>query len=120
VWNYLIDPHTWFLQIQIAQRGAIKPLIDMLESSDLQLKEMSTFALGRLAQVIITSNHDYLYVEIYSWKSTLNVYIIHFRTRTIKPVLLTTGRYRAPTQASWHKECFCPTQCSFCSLSSCR
>jgi hypothetical protein len=58
VWNYLIDPHTWFLQIQIAERGAIKPLIDMLESSDLQLKEMSTFALGRLAQVIITSNHD--------------------------------------------------------------
>jgi len=54
VWNSLIDPHTWFMQIHIAQRGAINPLIEMLKSSDLQLREMSTFALGRLAQVIIT------------------------------------------------------------------
>ncbi|GAU23360.1 hypothetical protein TSUD_334070, partial [Trifolium subterraneum] len=37
-------------KIHISQRGAINPLIDMLESSDLQLREMSTFALGRLAQ----------------------------------------------------------------------
>ncbi|CAJ2633135.1 ARM REPEAT PROTEIN INTERACTING WITH ABF2-like [Trifolium pratense] len=37
-------------KIHIGQRGAIKPLIDMLESSDLQLREMSTFALGRLAR----------------------------------------------------------------------
>ncbi|CAN1246848.1 ARM REPEAT PROTEIN INTERACTING WITH ABF2 [Linum grandiflorum] len=37
-------------QMHIGQRGAIPPLIDMLESSDLQLKEMSAFALGRLAQ----------------------------------------------------------------------
>ncbi|KAK2363453.1 oxysterol-binding protein-related protein 3C [Trifolium repens] len=36
-------------KIHIGQRGAINPLIDMLESSDLQLREMSTFALGRLA-----------------------------------------------------------------------
>ncbi|XP_061968735.1 ARM REPEAT PROTEIN INTERACTING WITH ABF2-like isoform X2 [Populus nigra] len=32
------------------KRGAVKPLIDMLESSDVQLKEMAAFALGRLAQ----------------------------------------------------------------------
>ena len=37
-------------KIQIAQRGGINPLIDMLKSSDIQLEEMSTFALGRLAQ----------------------------------------------------------------------
>jgi HEAT repeat protein len=45
------------MQIHIGQRGAINPLIEMLESSDLQLREMSTFALGRLAQVIIISSH---------------------------------------------------------------
>lgn len=39
------------MQVHIVQRGAVKPLIDMLESSDVQLKEMSAFALGRLAQV---------------------------------------------------------------------
>lgn len=33
------------------QRGAVRPLIEMLQSSDIQLKEMSAFALGRLAQV---------------------------------------------------------------------
>ncbi|XP_050236479.1 ARM REPEAT PROTEIN INTERACTING WITH ABF2-like [Mercurialis annua] len=37
-------------KVHIVQRGAVRPLIDMLESSDAQLKEMSTFALGRLAQ----------------------------------------------------------------------
>ncbi|KAK2363661.1 oxysterol-binding protein-related protein 3C [Trifolium repens] len=33
-------------KIHIGQRGAINPLIDMLESSDLQLREMSTFAFN--------------------------------------------------------------------------
>ncbi|KAK7242996.1 hypothetical protein RIF29_37778 [Crotalaria pallida] len=37
-------------KVQIAQRGAIKPLVDMLKSSDVHVKEMSSFALGRLAQ----------------------------------------------------------------------
>lgn len=32
------------------QRGAVPPLITMLGSSDVQLKEMAAFALGRLAQ----------------------------------------------------------------------
>lgn len=32
------------------QRGAVRPLITMLGSEDLQLKEMAAFALGRLAQ----------------------------------------------------------------------
>ncbi len=32
------------------QRGAVPPLIEMLGSSDVQLKEMAAFALGRLAQ----------------------------------------------------------------------
>jgi HEAT repeat protein len=40
--------------VHIVQRGAVKPLIDMLESSDVQLKEMAAFALGRLAQVIVS------------------------------------------------------------------
>ncbi|KAF2325177.1 hypothetical protein GH714_024869 [Hevea brasiliensis] len=39
-----------FMQVHIVQRGAVRPLIDMLDSPDAQLKEMSTFALGRLAQ----------------------------------------------------------------------
>ena len=43
------------MQVHIVQRGAVKPLIDMLDSSDVQLKEMSAFALGRLAQVIVWS-----------------------------------------------------------------
>ncbi|KAK6239205.1 hypothetical protein QUC31_004674 [Theobroma cacao] len=38
------------LQVHIVQRGAIPPLIEMLQSSDVQLQEMSAFALGRLAQ----------------------------------------------------------------------
>ncbi|CAA6669036.1 unnamed protein product [Spirodela intermedia] len=37
-------------KVHIVQRGAVRPLIDMLQSSDIQLKEMSAFALGRLAQ----------------------------------------------------------------------
>lgn len=39
-------------KVQIAQRGAITPLIKMLQSSDEQVMEMSAFALGRLAQVL--------------------------------------------------------------------
>ncbi|RVX20942.1 ARM repeat protein interacting with ABF2 [Vitis vinifera] len=39
----------------IVQRGAVQPLIDMLQSPDVQLREMSAFALGRLAQIRITS-----------------------------------------------------------------
>ncbi|RXI02753.1 hypothetical protein DVH24_002831 [Malus domestica] len=34
----------------IVQRGALKPLIEMLKSPDAQVKEMSAFTLGRLAQ----------------------------------------------------------------------
>lgn len=39
------------VQVHIVQRGAVPPLIEMLESPDIQLKEMAAFALGRLAQV---------------------------------------------------------------------
>ncbi|KAK4767277.1 hypothetical protein SAY87_023675 [Trapa incisa] len=37
-------------KVHIVQRGAVRPLIEMLQSSDMQLREMSAFALGRLAQ----------------------------------------------------------------------
>ncbi|KAA8548612.1 hypothetical protein F0562_000296 [Nyssa sinensis] len=37
-------------KIHIVQRGAVWPLIEMLQSPDVQLREMSAFALGRLAQ----------------------------------------------------------------------
>nr|KAJ0186987.1 hypothetical protein LSAT_V11C900457750 [Lactuca sativa] len=37
-------------KVHIVQRGAVGPLIDMLQSPEAQLKEMSAFALGRLAQ----------------------------------------------------------------------
>ncbi|KAJ7977400.1 ARM repeat protein interacting with ABF2 [Quillaja saponaria] len=37
-------------KVHIVQRGAVQPLIDMLHSPDAQLREMSAFALGRLAQ----------------------------------------------------------------------
>ncbi|KAG5376580.1 hypothetical protein IGI04_041176 [Brassica rapa subsp. trilocularis] len=37
-------------KVHIVQRGAVRPLIEMLQSPDVQLKEMSAFALGRLAQ----------------------------------------------------------------------
>ena len=38
------------LQARIVQRGAVPPLIMMLGQTDVQLKEMGAFALGRLAQ----------------------------------------------------------------------
>ena len=44
------------MQVHIAQRGAITPLIKMLESSDEQVTEMAAFALGRLAQVVMFLN----------------------------------------------------------------
>ncbi|GLT78481.1 hypothetical protein SLA2020_500150 [Shorea laevis] len=37
-------------KVHIVQRGAVGPLIEMLKSPDVQLREMSAFALGRLAQ----------------------------------------------------------------------
>ncbi|KAK2980887.1 hypothetical protein RJ640_011361 [Escallonia rubra] len=37
-------------KVHIVQRGAVRPLIEMLQSQDVQLREMSAFALGRLAQ----------------------------------------------------------------------
>ncbi|XP_024017337.1 ARM REPEAT PROTEIN INTERACTING WITH ABF2 [Morus notabilis] len=37
-------------KVHIVQRGALQPLIELLLSPDPQLKEMSAFALGRLAQ----------------------------------------------------------------------
>lgn len=62
-WSSLINyTRLWFIQVHIAQRGAIQPLIDLLESPDEHLKEMSAFALGRLAQVIITTFNN-LYKE---------------------------------------------------------
>ena len=33
------------------QRGAVQPLINMLQAPDMQLREMSAFALWKLAQV---------------------------------------------------------------------
>lgn len=55
------------MQVQIAQRGAIQPLIDMLKSPDAQLREMSAFALGRLAQVIITIINNLLCKENFNY-----------------------------------------------------
>jgi hypothetical protein len=43
------------LQVHIVQRGAVRPLIRMLEATDPQLREMAAFALGRLAQVLTTA-----------------------------------------------------------------
>jgi HEAT repeat protein len=43
------------VQVHIVQRGAVRPLIRMLEATDPQLREMAAFALGRLAQVLIAS-----------------------------------------------------------------
>ncbi|KAF7146164.1 hypothetical protein RHSIM_Rhsim04G0204900 [Rhododendron simsii] len=37
-------------KVHIVQRGAVLPLIEMLQSPEVQLREMSAFALGRLAQ----------------------------------------------------------------------
>ncbi|KAK3018340.1 hypothetical protein RJ639_004752, partial [Escallonia herrerae] len=37
-------------KVHIVQRGAVRPLIEMLQSKNIQLREMSAFALGRLAQ----------------------------------------------------------------------
>jgi hypothetical protein len=42
-----------YIQVHVVQRGAVRPLIRMLETSDPRLREMAAFALGRLAQVLI-------------------------------------------------------------------
>jgi HEAT repeat protein len=42
-----------YFQVHVVQRGAVRPLIRMLEASDPRLCEMAAFALGRLAQVLI-------------------------------------------------------------------
>ncbi len=42
-----------YFQVHVVQRGAVRPLIRMFEASDLRLREMAAFALGRLAQVLI-------------------------------------------------------------------
>lgn len=54
--NILNITGNMIMQVHIAQRGAITPLIKMLESSDEQVVEMSAFALGRLAQVFMFLN----------------------------------------------------------------
>lgn len=55
----------WFMQAHIVQRGALKPLIEMLKSPDAQVREMSAFALGRLAQVIISLIHHPFFIFFY-------------------------------------------------------
>lgn len=56
--------------MHIVQRGAVQPLIEMLQSPDTQLKEMSAFALGRLAQVFIF--YDLMIcLHLYSVQATL-------------------------------------------------
>ncbi len=42
-----------YFQVHVVQRGAVRPLIRMLEASNPRLREMAAFALGRLAQVLI-------------------------------------------------------------------
>ncbi len=42
-----------YFQVHVVQRGAVRPLIRMLEALDPRLREMAAFALGRLAQVLI-------------------------------------------------------------------
>lgn len=43
------------LQVHMVQRGAIEPLIKLIQSQDVKLQEFSAFVLGKLAQVI---NHN--------------------------------------------------------------
>ncbi|MCH94350.1 ARM repeat protein interacting WITH ABF2 protein, partial [Trifolium medium] len=47
---YLDSSQQLIQTVHIVQRGAVRPLIEMLSSPDVQLREMSAFALGRLAQ----------------------------------------------------------------------
>ncbi len=42
-----------YFQVHVVQRGAVRPLIRMLEASDPRLREMAAFGLGRLTQVLI-------------------------------------------------------------------
>ncbi len=42
-----------YFQVHVVQRGAVRPLIRMLEASDPRLHEMAAFALGRPVQVLI-------------------------------------------------------------------
>ncbi|KAL3626093.1 hypothetical protein CASFOL_029642 [Castilleja foliolosa] len=47
---FLVNLPRQIQTVHIVQRGAVPPLIEMLQSPDAQLREMSAFALGRLAQ----------------------------------------------------------------------
>ncbi len=42
-----------YFQVHVVQRGAVQPLIRMLEALDPRLRETAAFALGCLAQVLI-------------------------------------------------------------------
>lgn len=59
-------------QVHIVQRGAVRPLIEMLQSPDVQLREMSAFALGRLAQVPFSFSL-YLLVLLFTLVFTCNI-----------------------------------------------
>ena len=65
---WLLTVIRMLMQVHIVQRGAVQPLIEMLKSPDAQLREMSAFALGRLAQVSIfpfhLCNYQYYYFLI--------------------------------------------------------
>jgi len=46
------------MQVHISQRGAIPPLVHMLQSQNTKLRTTSAFALESLAQVIFTTKNQ--------------------------------------------------------------
>lgn len=63
------------IQVHIVQRGAVRPLIRMLEATDTQLREMAAFALGRLAQVLINHMRSWPREHRHSLKCIISVFM---------------------------------------------
>ena len=71
------DGGNFVLQVHIVQRGAVGPLVEMLQSPDAQLREMSAFALGRLAQVV----NFFLLYFIHQQSDALTSYLVGSKVR---------------------------------------
>lgn len=75
-------------QVHIVQRGAVRPLIRMLEAADPQLREMAAFALGRLAQVVFQKRLGVKF-SVFQWH--MQVISWYSRTPIIKLELCMMG-----------------------------
>jgi hypothetical protein len=73
---------------RIVQRGGVPPLIRMLSSTDLALKEMAAFALGRLAQ---NTHNQAGIVQVRAGTSPVSLFVLVNPTRSSFQLVLDLG-----------------------------